>query len=136
MVIGRIATDWRLRLRFLYFFGVLMVGTSLGLIVTESLPLLFSIAVLNGIAWGFFPILLTVPFHLPDIRAHEVPVAYVVLMTVVSLGLAVGPPLAGLLQEGLENLVVVFVVMSLLSLSVVISAIFLRDLDGNKVPSM
>jgi len=113
-----------------------MVGTSLGLIVTESLPLLFSIAVLNGIAWGFFPILLTVPFHLPDIRAHEVPVAYVVLMTVVSLGLAVGPPLAGLLQEGLENLVVVFVVMSLLSLSVVISAIFLRDLDGNKVPSM
>ena len=136
MAIGRIATNWRSRPRFLYLFGVLMVGTSLGLIVTDSLPLLFTIAVLNGIAWGYFPILLTVPFHLPGIRIHEVPVAYAVLLTVVSLGLAVGPPLAGLLQERLENMVMVFVVMSLLSLSVTTSGIFLRGLEENKVSTL
>ena len=136
MAIGRIATNWQSRPRFLYLFGVLMVGTSLGLIVTDSLPLLFTIAVLNGIAWGYFPILLTVPFHLPGIRIHEVPVAYAVLLTVVSLGLAVGPPLAGLLQERLENMVMVFVVMSLLSLSVTTSGIFLRGLEENKVSTL
>ena len=136
MVIGRIATNWRSRPRFLYLFGVLMVGTSIGLVVTDSLPLLFSIAVLNGIAWGFFPILLTVAFHLPGIRIQEIPVAYAVLLTVVSLGMAVGPPLAGLLQEGLENMVMVFVVMSLLSLSVTTSGIFLRGLEENKVSTM
>ncbi len=50
---------------------------------------------LTGISWIYFPVIMTIPFHLRDIRAHEVAVASSLLITVVNLALAIGPPLAG-----------------------------------------
>ena len=39
------------------------------------IPLLLVLSFINGIAWGFWPILFTVPFHLPGIRPRELSVA-------------------------------------------------------------
>ena len=41
--------------------GVLMPVTYLGMILTGSIPILIGLTLLNGVAWGFWPILFTVP---------------------------------------------------------------------------
>ena len=55
--------------------GILLAGTYAGMSLTGSLPMVFVFNFLNGIAWGFFPILYTVPFHLPGIQPRQVAVA-------------------------------------------------------------
>ena len=98
------------------------------LVLTDSFPLLLIAAVVNGLAWGFFPILLTVTFHLRDIRIKEVPVAHAFLFANISLGMAVGPLLAGFLQDTFNNLAAVLISMSLLSLSPAIAGLFVGTL--------
>ena len=55
--------------------GVLLAGSYAAMTLTGSVPLLAALSLLNGIARGFWPILYTVPFHLPGIRPREVAVA-------------------------------------------------------------
>ena len=79
--------------------GVLMAGSYLGMTLTGSMPVLVLLALLNGVAWGFWPLLLSVPFRLPNIRPREVAVALPFTMMMISSGMAVGPLAAGFIQE-------------------------------------
>ena len=47
---------------FLQGLGLLMIGTNLGMVLNGSVPTLFVLSFFNGVAWAFFPILVTVPF--------------------------------------------------------------------------
>jgi MFS family permease len=98
------------------------------LVLTDSLPVLLIAAVMNGLAWGYFPILLTVTIHLRGIRTKEVPVGHAFLFTNISLGLAGGPLLAGFLQDTFNNLAAVLISISLLSLSLAIAGLFVGTL--------
>ena len=131
--IGRVITNWRTSSRLLYVFGILMPCSYLILIATDSLSLLLFGAVLNGLFWGFFPIILTVTFHLPNIRAREVPVGHACLFTLCTLGMALGPLIAGFLQDAIDNLALVFVIMSIPSLSIVVSGFFVRNLQNSQI---
>ena len=97
------------------------------LLATDSLPLLLVIAAVNGIGFGFFPILLTVPFQLPAIGARELAVAHSIILTSFSLGMALGPMAAGLLQEPLGGLGTTLVFVSLAALTVVLSGFLLQS---------
>ena len=55
--------------------GVLMAATYAAMTLVGNVPVLMALTILNGIAWGFWPLLFTVPFHLPNIRPREVAVA-------------------------------------------------------------
>ena len=123
-----VATDWKTRAKVLYLCGLAMPCSFIVLLLTDSFPLLLIAAVVNGLAWGFFPILLTVTFHLRDIRIKEVPVAHAFLFANISLALAVGPLLAGFLQDTFNNLASVLISMSLLSLSPAIAGLFVGTL--------
>ena len=126
--IHRIATDWKTRAKVLYLCGLAMPCTFIVLVSTDSFPLLLIAAVVNGLTWGFFPILLTVTFHLRGIRIKEVPVGHAFLFSNISLAMAVGPLLAGFLQDTFNNLAAVLISMSLLSLSPAIAGLFVGTL--------
>ena len=128
--ISRIAANWKTRANVLYLCGLAMPCSFVVLVLTDSFPLLLTAAVVNGLSWGFFPILLTVTFHLRDIRIREIPVGHAFLFTNISLGLATGPLLTGFLQDTFNNLAAVLIVISLLSISVAIAGLFLGRLPN------
>ena len=106
--------------------GILMPVTYLGMIMTGSIPVLIILTLLNGVAWGFWPILFTVPFHLPGIRPRQVAVAVSVTMMMSSIGTALGPLAAGLLQQALGNLQQTLFIISFTGFSLTAAGIFLR----------
>ena len=106
--------------------GLLMAGTYAGMTLTTSLPPLFLFSFFNGIAWGFWPILFTVPFHLPGIKPRQVAVAVAFSMMMSSIGTALGPLAAGLLQQMLGGLQQTLFVLSFTGLSLTIAGILLR----------
>ena len=79
--------------------GMIMAGTFLGLTLIGFIPLLLLLAILNGVAWGFWPVLFSIPFRLPNIGRREVAVATAFIMMMITSGMALGPLAAGLLQE-------------------------------------
>ena len=107
-------------------FGVIMVGSYLGLLLTDSIPLLIVLTSLNGIAWGFFLILYTVPFLLLGIRSREVAIAVSFLGVSMSLGSVIGPLVTGFLQEALHDLRTALLVVSFAGLSLSLAGILLR----------
>ncbi len=110
----------------LQILGVLMPVTYLGMIFTGSIPILIALTLVNGVAWGFWPILFTVPFHLPGIRPRQVAVAVAFTMMMSSVGTAMGPLTAGLLQEALGDLQQTLFILSFTGLSLTAAGIFLR----------
>ena len=126
--INRIPTDWTSRAKVLYLFGLIMPCSYIVLLLSNSLPLLLIVAAVNGITWAFFPILLTVIFHLSDLRIKEVPIAHAFMFTTFSLGMATGPILAGFLHDTFDNPAAVLICMSLPAVSIVIAGFSVRNL--------
>ena len=122
--------------------GILMPVTYLGMIMTGSIPILIILTLLNGVAWGFWPILFTVPFHLPGIQPRQVAVAISVTMMMSSIGTALGPLSAGLLQQALGDLQQTLFIISFSGFSLTAAGIVLRtdtqahveDQDGAAPP--
>ena len=93
--------------------GLVMAGTYIGMTWTGSLPLVLILAFINGISWGHWPALAAVVFQLPDIRPREVAVASTFTLTCGSAGLALGPLIAGFLQEALGDFRLTLSIVSL-----------------------
>ena len=106
--------------------GLLMVGTYVGMVYTGSIPALMLLSLLNGVAWAFFPILITVPFHLPGIRPREIAVAISFTIMTLSLGNALGPLATGFLQEALGDLRPALLIISFTPLSLCLAGLTLR----------
>ncbi len=109
----------------LQILGLVMAGTYMGMTLTHSISALLALSFINGIAWGFWPILFTVPFHLPGIRPREVAVAVSFTMMMSSGGTALGPLVAGFLQEALQDLRMSLFLISFLSLSLSVVGVLL-----------
>ena len=110
----------------LHAFGIIMTVTYLGMTMTSSLVLLLPLAFLNGVAWGFWPILYTVPFQLPGIRPRETAVALAFTMVMISAGTMLGPLLTGYLQELIGDLKPALLIVSFASLSLNVAGGILR----------
>ena len=106
--------------------GVLITASFVGMTLTGSIPLLIVLTFINGIGWGFWPILYSVPFHLPGIRPRELAMGIAFIMMMSSIGTTLGPLLTGLLQEVSGDLRLSLLIVSFGSLSVSISGLFLR----------
>ena len=106
--------------------GVLMMASYFFMTLVDSIPMLLVVSALNGIAWGFWPILNSVPFYIPGIRSREVAVALSLVLTISSLGVVLGPSIAGILQERFGDLALALRVVSFASLSLTIAGTMLR----------
>ena len=111
---------------YLQVLGILMICTNLGMVLTGSVPALFVLSFFNGVAWAFFPILVTVPFHLPGIRPRELAVAFAFTMMMTSVGTSLGPLFTGYLQEGLDDLKMALFLISFTSISLILAGSTLR----------
>ena len=105
--------------------GTIIASTYCAMTITGLYPLLIIFAVLNGIGWGFFPILYMVPFHLRGVQPREIAIAVAVVMSIANLGSSVGPALAGYMQESLGSLQISLRIISLAPLTLVIAAVLL-----------
>ena len=119
--IGYYAAAWRKEGLFLQVLGVVMVGSFLGMTLFSSVPVIFVMAFINGIAWTFFPILITVPFHLRGIQPRQLAVAFSFTMMLISTGQALGPLMIGFLEEATGDLLQAMVIASLTPLTLVIA---------------
>ncbi len=116
----------------LQVFGALMVITYVGMTATGSIPLLMASSLANGIAWGFFPILYSVPFQLRGIRPREIAVAIAFLTVMTSLGFLLGPLATGFLQEAID-LRTALQVVSLSAVSLTVTGMILRPVSTSEV---
>ena len=106
--------------------GLLMAGSYAGMALSGSVPLLVIFAFLNGVAWGFWPILHSVPFYLRGIRSRETAMAMSFLMVMISGGVVIGPLLVGYLQEFLSSLQTGLLIAGFAPLSLVVAGLALR----------
>ena len=106
--------------------GALMAATFAGMTLSGSIPLLVGLSFMNGIAWGFWPILYTVPFQLPGIRPREVAVALGFITMMMSVGATLGPLITGLLQDYLGDLKLALFIVSFTPLSLCATGTLLR----------
>ena len=97
--------------------GAVMAITFAGMTLTGSLPALLALTLVNGIAWGFWPVLYSVPFNLPGIRPREIAVSLAFIQMNSSAGIALGPLAVGILQELTGDLRLSLIVVSFTSLS-------------------
>ncbi len=125
---------WAVSRPILVLCGVLTVTTSIAMTLTDSMLLLTVLTILNGIGWSFFPLLMTLPFYLPKIKPREIAVAVGFYETAMWAGGAVGPALAGILQEITDSLQFTLIVISPCGFSLVLGALFVRSLDSARDP--
>lgn len=118
---GYLAATKHMEGRFLQFLGILMAGSFLGMILSGWVPMIYLMAVINGFAWTFFPILITVPFNLRGIQPRQLAVAFSFTMMLISLGQALGPLFIGYLQEATGNLKLAMFLMSFAPLTLVMA---------------
>ncbi len=116
-------TNWRNPM--LQALGIVMAGSFVGMTLTGSIPLLMFLSFLNGIAWGFWPLLGSVPFQLPGIKPREMAVGLAVMTSGTAMGVVLGPLIAGFIQEA-ADLKPALVIVSFAGLSVSIAGLFLR----------
>ena len=121
LAIGYYAATWRKEGRFLQVLGIIMVGSFLGMILSGSVVTIYAMSVINGVAWTFFPILITVPFNLRGIQPRQLAVAFSFTMMMISTGQALGPLFIGFLEEATGNLKLAMFVASFTPLSLVIA---------------
>ena len=106
--------------------GAMMAASFAGMTLTGSIPMLLVLTFINGIAWGFWPILYSVPFHLPGIRPRELAMGIAFIMMMSSIGTTLGPLVTGLLQEATADLRLALFIVSFGALSVSIAGMFLK----------
>ena len=126
LAIGYYAAIWRKEGSFLQVLGLVMVGSFLGMILFESVLLIFLMSIINGIAWTFFPILITVPFNLRGIQPRQLAVAFSFVMMLISTGQALGPLFVGFLEEATGDLRLTMFIACFTPLSLVIAGATLR----------
>ncbi len=116
--------------------GALMAASFTAMTLTGSIPILIVLTFLNGIAWGFWPILYSVPFHLPGIRPRELAIGIAFIMMMSSIGTTLGPLLTGLLQEATGDLRLSLLLVSIGPLSVSGAGMFLKATSPPKRESV
>ena len=87
----------------------------------------------HGFGWAFFPIILSMPFGLKGIKPREIAVAVVFLELNYWAGAAIGPVLAGFLQEMTHSLTTALIVTSMFGISLPLAALKLpkqRSIDS------
>ena len=109
----------------LWWCGIGMAATQVGFLWTGSFGWLVLLTVVNGVAWTYFPITLSIPFQLPDIKPREIATAIGFLETAVWAGALIGPLLTGVLEDYALEPRLALVVASAMPVSLSICAMLL-----------
>ena len=97
--------------------GVILTGSFIGTLFTDSSPLLFLSGIGVGVGFAFMPVMMTRLYEQPGIRPREVAVGIALIFTMLWGGSAIGPLVVGLIQEATDNLRLALVITSLAPLA-------------------
>ncbi|MFQ5933460.1 MAG: MFS transporter [Dehalococcoidia bacterium] len=118
---------------FLTIAGVFITLTTIGMLFTGYLPYLVLLAIAQGLAFSIFPILMTIPFELPNIKPREIAVANGFIETFFVAGAMLGPVLAGGIQQISDDLRLALIITSVCSLTLTATGIMLpKEVDRPK----
>ncbi len=106
--------------------GLLITAFGIALLLTDSIPLLILFSFFFGISWGFFPIILTIPYELEGIKPREVAVASGLIWMFIWLGGVVGPLLVGFLHELSDSLFLAMIIPFFAPLLLTVVSLFIR----------
>lgn len=123
--VSYVATAIGRRNQMLQVLGLLMTGTFAGLSLASSELLLMVLALVNGVAWGCWPIVSAVPFSLPGLKSREIALAVAITSTMFAVGNVLGPIATGFLHEATDLKTALFI-MSFGALLLTVSGTFLR----------
>ncbi len=123
---GWISTAFGCGRRILWSAGATMVVTFIGMTMTGSLPVLLLLTFVNGLAYGFWPVLYSVPFHLPGIRPREIAVSLSFIQMSSSAGITIGPLVVGALQQSTMDLRMSLIIVSFATLSLCVAGLAMR----------
>ncbi|MBS21661.1 MAG: hypothetical protein CL739_06155 [Chloroflexi bacterium] len=126
LAFGLLSKSSRSRSVILMGSGTIISMSFLSMTLVDTYFILIGIAIINGIAWGFFPLLFMVPFHIKNIRPREIAVSSATVMTMAAVGSSIGPTLTGLLQESLGSLEISLRFMAFSPLTLFIAGFLLR----------
>jgi predicted MFS family arabinose efflux permease len=107
--------------------GVALPLLNVATLWTGSMPALAALSLVRGFTWMFLPIVMTVPYELPNIKPREVAVATALIMTLMAAGGALGPLLAGFLAKSLDSLYFALAPMCALPITLSIAGLLLPE---------
>ena len=126
VIVGLFCKSPKSRSLILILSGIVITLTYGAMTLVDSYNWLILLALANGLAWGFFPLLYMVPFHISGIKPREIAVSVATVMTMASIGSAIGPTLTGYLQESLGSLETSLRYISIAPMTLLIAGILLR----------
>jgi len=96
---GIISTKIGRRKPLLWGPGFFLPFLTLGILFSHSYPLITTLWILWGLSEMYFPIIYTIPYELPGIKPEQIAVAMAFIVSVFTLGGALGPIMAGYIAE-------------------------------------
>ena len=109
----------------LWLSGLLAAGSSILMLHVSAVGYLMVLGALNGMAWTLFPVVMTIPFELKNIKPREIAVTMGLLTTAMWVGGVIGPVLAGYIQGVTDDLGLALTVTSLCALVMTASGLLL-----------
>ncbi len=100
----------------LWLSGLLACGSSILMLHISSFGSLLAIGVLNGMAWTLFPVVITIPFELRNIKPREIAVTTGFMTMAMWVGGALGPVIVGYVQKSTDDLGFALTIASLCAL--------------------
>ena len=82
--------------------GLLMAATSFGMVLSDSVGLLFLTGIVNGMTMCFIPAMITTIYRLPGIQEREVAVAVAIYFSCLWTGSALGPTFTGIIGDATD----------------------------------
>lgn len=99
----------------------------IGMLLTGSIPLLFLFGIINGLSFGFFPLMMATLYNLPGIKPRELAVAVALIYTLMWVGGSTGPLITGFVQEATGDLRMALIITSLGPLALSVSGLVLSS---------
>lgn len=118
--------------------GVLLAGSYSAMLFTDSLTYLFLLGLVNGLAFGFFPLMMAVFYNLRGIQPRDLAVVVALVYTIMWGGAAIGPVLVGFIAGEDENLKLGLFVLCMTPVGLSVSGLWLtfrRPPNPQPVPS-
>lgn len=132
LLTGRLTNRFPRRKPLIMLSFVLHAPTFLLMLSTGNTALLTVYAVLMGAAWFFIPILNTVPFELPRVKAREVAMIWSLFMVAGNLGTTTGPLFVGFAAGYTDGLALPLALSNLFLLFSVVGVLLLPETGGTR----
>ncbi len=135
-LVNAIPTLIRRRSLVLSVCSIISVVSLTGMVYATSEPMALFLAVLKGLSFAFFPVLMIMVFLIPGIKPREIGIGMSFMETCIWGGSAVGPILVGGLQQATGNLQTALFINGLFPSILLVSAALLYMRDRSPHPRL